>query len=188
MLFGLRNQTSRKELGTESSPRTIFTVCFPARDLPFPSLTGGDGSLCFERLKARAISLEGVLAKTGQGSEQGVLTCSGEWNCTLVGGFPIRGMQIVWWGVSRAGKVGKHGLEWDKPGVLRIPAVSSVSFFSSVAQSCLTLQTHELQHTRQLAELTQTHVCSVGDTIQPSHLLLSPSPPAFNLSQHQGLF
>ena len=40
----------------------------------------------------------------------------------------------------------------------------------------------------QLLELVQTHVHSVGDAIQPSHLLLSPSPPAFNLSQHQGLF
>ena len=37
-------------------------------------------------------------------------------------------------------------------------------------------------------ELTQTHVHQVGDTIQPSHPLSSPFPPAFNLSQHQGLF
>ena len=40
----------------------------------------------------------------------------------------------------------------------------------------------------QLLELTQTHVHWVGDVIQPFHLLFSPSPPAFNLSQHQGLF
>ena len=40
----------------------------------------------------------------------------------------------------------------------------------------------------QLPELTQTHVHRVGDTIQPSHSLLSPSPPTFNVSQHQGLF
>ena len=40
----------------------------------------------------------------------------------------------------------------------------------------------------QLPELAQTHVNHVGDAIQASHLLLSPSPPAFNLSQHQGLF
>ena len=39
----------------------------------------------------------------------------------------------------------------------------------------------------QLLELTQTHVHWVGDAIQPSHPLSSPSPPAFNLSQHQGL-
>ena len=40
----------------------------------------------------------------------------------------------------------------------------------------------------QLLELTQTHVNQVGDAIQPSHPLLSPSPPTFSLSQHQGLF
>ena len=40
----------------------------------------------------------------------------------------------------------------------------------------------------QLPEPTQTHVHRVGDAIQPSHPLLSPSPPAFNLSKHQGLF
>ena len=40
----------------------------------------------------------------------------------------------------------------------------------------------------QLLELCQTHIHPVGDAIQPSHPLLSPSLPAFNLSQHQGLF
>ena len=40
----------------------------------------------------------------------------------------------------------------------------------------------------QLSELAQTHVHRVGDAIQPSHPLSSPSSPAFNLSQHQGLF
>ena len=40
----------------------------------------------------------------------------------------------------------------------------------------------------QLLEFSQTHVHWVGDAIQPSHSLSSPSPPAFNLSQHQGLF
>ena len=55
------------------------------------------------------------------------------------------------------------------------------------------LQPRGLQHARlpvhnQLPELTQTHVHWVSDTIQPSHPLSTPSPPAFNLSQHQGLF
>ena len=40
----------------------------------------------------------------------------------------------------------------------------------------------------QLPELAQTRVYRVGNAIQPSHPLPSPSPPAFNLSQHQGLF
>ena len=55
------------------------------------------------------------------------------------------------------------------------------------------LQPHRLQHSRLycpslLSELAQTHVHRDGDAIQPSHPLSSPSPPAFNLSQHQGLF
>ena len=69
-----------------------------------------------------------------------------------------------------------------------------LSQFSSVAQSCLTLcdptdcGTPGFPVHHQLLELTQTYVHWVGDAIQPSHSLLSPSPPAFNLSQHQGLF
>ena len=71
--------------------------------------------------------------------------------------------------------------------------ISAVQF-SSVAQSCPTLcdpmnrSTPGLPVHRQLPEFTQTHVHCIGDAIQPSHLLSSPSPPAFNLSQHQGLF
>ena len=64
----------------------------------------------------------------------------------------------------------------------------------SVAQSCPTLcdpmncSTPGLPVHHQLLEFTQTHVHQVGDAIQPSHPLSSPSPPAPNLSQHQGLF
>ena len=53
----------------------------------------------------------------------------------------------------------------------------------------MTLWPHGLPHFpvhHQLPELTQTHVCHVSDAIQPSHPLSSPSPPTFNLSQHQG--
>ena len=52
------------------------------------------------------------------------------------------------------------------------------------------LQRHGLWHPRllHLLELAQTHVHQVSDAIQPSHPLLSPYPPTFNLSQHQGLF
>ena len=66
--------------------------------------------------------------------------------------------------------------------------------FSSVAQLCPTLwdpmnhSTPGLPVHHQLPEFTQTHVHWVGDAIQPSHPLLSPSPPALGLSQHQGLF
>ena len=66
--------------------------------------------------------------------------------------------------------------------------------FSSVAQSCPTLcdpmnsSTSGLPVHHQLSEFAQTHVYRVGDAIQPSHPLSSPSPPAPNPSQHQGLF
>ena len=66
--------------------------------------------------------------------------------------------------------------------------------FSSVAQSCPT-PCNPMNHStpglpvhHQLPEFTQTHVHQVGDAIKPSHRLSSPSPPALNLSQHQGLF
>ena len=73
---------------------------------------------------------------------------------------------------------------------LNLPHVS-VQFSSSVVSD--SLRPHESQHTRppvhhQLPEFTQTHVHRVGDAIQPSHPLSSPSPPAFSPSQHQGLF
>ena len=48
--------------------------------------------------------------------------------------------------------------------------------------------TPDLSVDHQLPELAQTHVHWVGDAIQSSHPLSSPSPPAFNLSQHQGVF
>ena len=66
--------------------------------------------------------------------------------------------------------------------------------FSSVAQSCPTLwdpmdcSTPGFPGHHQLPKLAQTHVHRVSDAIQSSHPLSSPSPPAFNLSQHQGLF
>ena len=70
---------------------------------------------------------------------------------------------------------------------------SSVQF-SSVAQLCPTLcnpmnrSTPGLPVHHQLPEFTQTCVHRVGDAIQPSHPLSSPSPPVPNPSQHQGLF
>ena len=63
-----------------------------------------------------------------------------------------------------------------------------------IAQSCPTLcdpmdySMPGLPAHHQLLEFTQTHVHSVSDAIQPSHPLLSPSCPTFNLSQHKGIF
>ena len=69
-----------------------------------------------------------------------------------------------------------------------------LSSAQSVTQSCPTLcnpmgwTTPGLPVHHQLLEFTQTQVHWVSDAIWPSHPLLSPSSPAFNLSQHQGLF
>ena len=78
-------------------------------------------------------------------------------------------------------------LNWRK---YRKPLDHSVQFSSSVVSD--SLQPHELQHARPpcpstTSRVPQTHVHRVGDAIQPSHPLLSPSPPDPNPS-HQGLF
>ena len=67
----------------------------------------------------------------------------------------------------------------------------SVQFSRSVMSN--SLRPHESQMAglpvhHQLLEFTQTHAHRVGDAIQPSHPLSSPSPPVGNPSQHQGLF
>ena len=76
---------------------------------------------------------------------------------------------------------------------LTITALLCSVQFSSVAQLCPTLcdpmnrSTPGLPVHHQLPEFTQTHVHRVSDATQPSHPLSSPSPPATNPSQHQGL-
>ena len=75
-----------------------------------------------------------------------------------------------------------------------IPRCQGCSCFHSVSQSCPTLcdpmdcSTPGFPVHHRLPELAQTHIHQVGDATQPSHPLSFPSPPAFNLSQHQGLF
>ena len=83
----------------------------------------------------------------------------------------------------------------EKKDKIRVEQWCLVQFSSVQApQLCPTLcdpmncSTPGLPVHHQLPESTQTHVHWVGDAIQPSHLLSSPSPPALNLSQHQGLF
>ena len=92
-------------------------------------------------------------------------------------------LTVVWW-------YGGH--LWHMVSVM-LPGTPSIQF-SSVAQSCPTLcdpmnrSTPGLPVHHQLLEFTQTHAHRVGGAIQPSHPLSSPSPPAPNPSQHQGLF
>ena len=94
--------------------------------------------------------------------------------------------------------------DFPYPGIksmfLMSPALAGVSFTTSTTWELVQLLGHVqlcdpmdcsttgLPVHHQLLEFTQTHVHWVSDAIQPSHPLLSPSPPAFNLSQHQGLF
>ena len=89
---------------------------------------------------------------------------------------------------------------WWRQCLCCVSVISILAFypssvqFSSVAQLCPTLcdpmnrRTPGLPGPHQLPESTQSHVHLVGDAIQSSHPLSSPSPPACNLSQHRGLF
>ena len=71
----------------------------------------------------------------------------------------------------------------------KFPGMTSVSVQSlSRVRDPTNCRTPGLPVHDQLPVSTQTHVHWVGDAIQPSHPLLSPSPPVLNLSQHQGLF
>ena len=89
-------------------------------------------------------------------------------------------------------------LDWQLVSYMIFYTALNLSFLiflvGSVAQSCLTLcdpmdcSTLGFPVHHQLLEFTQTHVHRAGVAIQPSHPLLSPSPPALNLAQHQGLF
>ena len=76
--------------------------------------------------------------------------------------------------------------EWMNKWSILISSVqllSCVRLFATLDYSTPGLPVHH-----QLPAFTQTHVHWVSEIIQPSHPLSSPSPPAFNLSQHQGLF
>ena len=93
-----------------------------------------------------------------------------------------------------------HSWWWiERPCVLQFMGSQRVEHdwateLNSVIQLCPTLwnpmdcRMPGLPVHHQLPEFTQTHVRQVGDIIQPSHPLSSPSPPSFNFSQHQGLF
>ena len=94
--------------------------------------------------------------------------------------------------------MGSHrvGHDWSDLALAKVSANSRYSLvqISSVTQLCLTLcdpvncSRPGLTVHHQLPEFTQTRVHWVGDAIQTFHPLSSPSPPALNLSQHQGLF
>ena len=94
----------------------------------------------------------------------------------------------------RTGHVTTEWFQIGKGCILSPCLFNLYAEFSSVTQSCLTLcnsmdwSIPGLPVHHQLPEFTQNHVHCVSDAIQPPHPLSSPSPSAFNLSQHQGLF
>ena len=91
-------------------------------------------------------------------------------------------------------------LEKEGPGTCHVSlfpcaarSLRDTGQFSSVAPSCLTLRPHGLQHARPpcpspIPRVYPNSFHQVSGAIQPSHPLLSPSPPALNLAQNQGLF
>ena len=110
--------------------------------------------------------------------------------------FPMVTYSCESWTVKKAECQRIYAFElWCLRRLLKVPWTTRRSVqFSSVAHSCPTLcnpmnrSTPGLPVHHQLPESTQTHGHCVGDAIQPSHPLSSPSPLTFNLSQHQGLF
>ena len=94
---------------------------------------------------------------------------------------------------TRKGQYSFQSQRKAMPKNVQVTAQLHSSQFISVAQSCPTLydpmdcnmQGFPVFH--QLPELAQTQVHWVSDAFQPSHPLSSPSPPAFSVSQHQGL-
>ena len=116
----------------------------------------------------------------------------------LISGWGAKFPHASWWKNQNIKKKKKKRIDtlmkWLFVPVSFVVVCYSMVQFSSVTQSCLTLcnpmncSMPGLPVHHQLPEFTQTHVHQVGDAIQPSHPLSSPSPPALNLSQHQGLF
>ena len=89
-------------------------------------------------------------------------------------------------------RTGKREKERKRQRLREMDILLALVQFSSVAQSCPTLchpmdlSTPDLPVHHKILDFTQTHVHQVGDAIQPSHPLSTPS--VFSLSQHQGLF
>ena len=105
------------------------------------------------------------------------------WLALLQGIFPTQGLNLSL----------LYLLLWQAGSLPREPPGKScsVQFSRSVMSDSLWphgCSTADFSVYHQLLELAQTPVHRVGDAIQPSHPLSSPYPPAFSLSQHQGLF
>ena len=125
-------------------------------------------------------------------------------DCSLPGSSIHRIFQagiLEWVTISFSGDLPEPGIEPASPALASgffttelsgkpIALHSSVQLLSHVLTLCdsmdCSMPGFPVHH--QLPESTQTHVHWVSDSIEPFYPLSSPSPPAFNLSQHQGLF
>ena len=92
------------------------------------------------------------------------------------------------WGIGSAHRVLKKAALWSFAGHRAIHCDFSSVQFSPTFCDPMNRSTPGLPVHHQLPEFTETYLHQVSDTIQPSHPLLSPSPPAPNPSQHQSLF
>ena len=159
--------------------------------------------MCIDLVKRRRyIPVYGNRMWNGQGIKQNMTTLSLKQDCSSVKVFTLKTISNHWRVLSRKKNAIKSMFWKYKLDILwridyRVLGYMRRDYsvqFSSVAQSCLTLCNWMscsmpgllVQH--QLPKPTRIHIHWVGDTIQTSHPLSSPSPPALNLSQHQGLY
>ena len=101
----------------------------------------------------------------------------------LQGIFPTEGLNMCLYISSIGRQVLYHGCHLGSLQFSSVQSQSCSSLCDAMNCSMLGFPAHH-----QLPVLAQTHGHWVSDAIQPSHPLLSPSPPAFNISQHHGLF
>ena len=127
--------------------------------------------LCYQLYHWPHLSFVFLSAPMVSGSSRFRTSCSSDF-C-----LPDR-LWVIWW---------LHYFIIISPLSLILLAQFSYSVMSNSLQP-VDWSTPGLPVHHQLLELAQTHVHLVGDAIQPSYPLSSPSPPAFNPSQHQGLF
>ena len=167
-------------------------------DIHLPRLAGGAEPPCLEQAAGTDWSIAALLSTvlrivnnscSSSKGQRRRRTCKAFMSRSLGHGNPTRlwqlGFQCMLEGGYQAltSQLQQHPAGGLSPSAPTI--VSSVQFSCSVVSD--SLWPHGLQHARPPCS-SPTHIHWVGDAIQPSHPLLSPSPPAFNLSQHQGLF
>ena len=95
-------------------------------------------------------------------------------------------LPLLWWSWKTFSFKGLY--ETNKKAKMTFAVVQSLSHVWLFATPWTTYSMPGFPVLHHLPELTQTHIHWILDAIQPSHPLSFPSPPAFNLSQHQGLF